>query len=83
MIFIGCRGEAVVNSSSRVYSQHTGRPVSSVASATQVLGDHLLLAAEAAADPHAEHPQLVGPQVEQVRQLDLGRSTATASWCAR
>ena len=35
MIFIGCRGDAVVNSSSRVYSQHTGRPVSSVASATR------------------------------------------------
>jgi hypothetical protein len=31
--FMGCRGEAVVNSSSRVYSQQTGRPVSSVARA--------------------------------------------------
>ena len=35
VIFIGCRGEAVVNSSSRVNSKHTGRPVSSVARATR------------------------------------------------
>ena len=35
MTFIGCRGDAVVNSSSRVYSQHTGRPVSRLASATR------------------------------------------------
>ena len=38
----------------------------------QVLGDHLLLSAETAADALREHPQLIGPQVEQVRQLDLG-----------
>lgn len=33
--FIGCRGEAVVNSSSRVYSKQTGRPVSRAASAAR------------------------------------------------
>ena len=35
VIFIGCRGEAVVNSSSRVYSKLTARPVSRVARATR------------------------------------------------
>ena len=32
----------------------------------QILGDHFLLAAEAAADSLAEHAELVGAQVEQV-----------------
>ena len=66
VIFIGCRGDAVVNSSSRVYSKQHRPPGVQRGEGDQILGDHFLLAAEAAADPFAEHAQLVGTQIEQV-----------------
>ena len=73
-----------MNSSSRVYSQqHRPARCRAWPARGRSSADHLLLAAEPAADPLAEHPQLVGSQVEQVAQLDLGRSTATASWSGR
>ena len=62
-----------MNCSSRVSSNLTGRPVFSAASAKNVLDEHFLLAAEPAADALAEHPHLVGRQIERVGQRAPGQ----------
>ena len=57
-----------MNCSSRVSSSLTGRPVLSGGERQNILDEHFLLAAEAAADAFAEHPDLVRRQIENIRQ---------------
>ena len=60
-VVIGWRVVAPMNSSWRVNSHLTGRPVFSDGQHAQILGHHLLLAAEAAADALGEDVDMRGP----------------------
>ena len=71
-VVIGWRVVAPMNCSALVNSHITGRPVLIVASSAKILGQHLLLAAEAAADPLGEDLQLAVEQAEQIAKLLLG-----------
>ena len=72
-VVIWWRVVAPMNCSSRVNSHFTGRPVFSVREHAQILGEHLLLAAEAAADALGEHVEIARAQAEQVAELLLAR----------
>ena len=65
VIRIGCRLVEAENCSWRVNSSFTGRPVFRHGERDDVLGEHLLLAAEAAADALGENPYLVARQIEE------------------
>ncbi len=72
VIFIGWRETAAVNSSERVNSHFTGRPVFERRQHAQVLGQQFLLAAEPASDEFGKDVDLVRIHLEQVGKLDLG-----------
>ena len=67
------RGGAAVNCSSRVNSHFTGRPVFSVASTHRSSVDHLLLAAETAADALGEHVDFADGRPNRWHELLLRR----------
>ena len=71
VIFIGWRETAAVNSSERVNSHFTGRPVFERRQDAQVFGQHFLLAAEPAPDEFGKNVDLVRIHLEQVGELDL------------
>jgi hypothetical protein len=56
---IGCRHGAAVSSTVRVNSCCTGPSGAQHGQRHQVLGEQFLLAAEPAADPRGEHPDLL------------------------
>jgi hypothetical protein len=66
---IGCRTAARWNSSARLNSNATGRPVRSTARRDEVLGEHLLLATESAPEAGRVHAHAVAVQAEDVRDL--------------
>ena len=71
-VFIGWRVVALVNCSVRVHSHITGRPVFSVDEHAQILADHLLLAAESAADALGKDVDVARKQIEEVAELLFG-----------
>ena len=62
---------ALVNCSPRVHSHITGPPGFEQAEHAEILAEHLLFAAEAAADAFGEHVQIARVQPEQIRELRL------------